>query len=1324
MNRDRNWMAWVVAVAVALGLAAVVAFGLRRESPGAARTEVVVGDPIKVAASPTPVPAAAVANAVPEAPTTESSAHVEPPPQSIRFFGTVCDAADGNPIAGAEIVRCERFLGTFRPAGVAATTGKDGRYEFELDRDSQRHTVHVARAPGYTTMGPAARHLLDTEPGSDSRRLDYELFANAGSIVLVILDESGAPVADALAGGISLRPVSASKLSAPYAAKAYCSLGVSDAAGRVALDGLPLAESFRIPVEKPGFLKTTSDEIAVGAEATVELRRSEASVHGKVLTADDRPVSNAIVRLRPGEAADFDELESAAARAYATSDENGAFAFADLSAGSYVTGFSDKCDSASSPCVEFDLEVGEDREVILRLPPASQVTGRVYDVATGKGVEGALLWGYPIGGTRSLSELNAVPADAVRSGKDGTFRLSVQARFDGDGSIGFRLPDGWVPVDESFPAAIYLQNLAGRDSLVRDLRVEAGVSLSGVVLRADERTPVRDAKVRGRAVDHGPGSTNFSAEATASADGTFSMAVPPGRTIELSTTFGRSHAEQAVAIPPDGEPEAARLVLQEYASVTGCVRAGGKPVEGVMVGCVDDSGRVNWGGFLDRAVTRSNGFYEILAVKAGNVRIGLSPQGAAARNFRMPEPKGVTLAPGERGAVDFDLDWGSVIEGVVTEFDGPPIKDAYVSLGIRDPENGIGEGRFSARSDAEGYYAIGGLDGTEALAYVRVSTAGYFPESRPIASLEESPVNFAMRRNHPIPLLVCAGGESAPVASYSYTITGRGSEGTRWSYSPSEPVEVRSADGRTQLTDVGRGNHRLEVREIASASAATAGTPPRSAMLDFSVDPEVPPAPLVVDLGSGVPVAGRVVATGTGTPVAGARIALLPPRTSLQRSTKFPSSPWTAISDSAGAFAIQAVTPGRYDLGVWTTGFLKAIAVDIPADGLAEELEIAVLLAGELEVRVVVDDDVLFREARAAYEIRPQEPSSPQDRNESMHGTLDFDEQGIARVVGVPVGEMTIEVELPDGRTGSAGFHLSEAVPHSSVHVDLRAEIEVTGMVAINGEPWEGSPKLSLMYRNVALEALGGGRYRMKARAGGYCLAAATPNGVWSLREIRVPGDAPTCVVDVALDLAEVTIIVEPPDGVEIPNGSVSLQWPEMALGCAPWRTGTLRGPSALVEWVVAGEYVARFESSDFLWKGSSEPGEVAANRENVFVVPIERSSQVRQIGSWDTSDMSPGANRISIAASRTGGTGISSFTLVFEQTGGSGSIKLLRATVQQSTGSKTFDLFRTVSPNQPTAVVQPEIDPFALIGDFTLVLEVEKTTDAPCAGSVYIDIR
>ena len=181
----------------------------------------------------------------------------------------------------------------------------------------------------------------------------------------------------------------------------------------------------------------------------------------------------------------------------------------------------------------------------------------------------------------------------------------------------------------------------------------------------------------------------------------------PGAQRSRAGLIGRCLAHR-VTVTAD-HTTAKNVTLPRGAGVTGKITTRtGRPLAGVAV---ELSYRERHSGDFGSATTDSRGHYTVSGLGGGSYRVCLhpssqpmpgAPTGAAGRCLQNK----VTVAVGEvRTGIDATLAAGGAVSGVVTDAEGNPVRDAYVSASGLRGLNAFG----SASTDTAGRYEIAGL---------------------------------------------------------------------------------------------------------------------------------------------------------------------------------------------------------------------------------------------------------------------------------------------------------------------------------------------------------------------------------------------------------------------------------------------------------------------------------------------------------------------------------------------------------------------------------------------------------------------------------------
>jgi len=295
-----------------------------------------------------------------------------------------------------------------------------------------------------------------------------------------------------------------------------------------------------------------------------------------------------------------------------------------------------------------------------------------------------------------------------------------RAYSDSDGYFSFEdLPVGQYQLQaDAAGYAARLSDKLGIDGPPVTLVMTEGTRLSGLVLRASDRSPVSGVRIGLTADDY----RDLKFSATSDVQGKFFMDdVPEGVALVTSDdvryTFDPPQSRVEVRATGNARVE---LLLEDGASVSGWVSDGttGKAIAGVVIEARTPNGRRNW----LSPPTDDEGYYKLAGVPPGPVRVFLG---------RVPVPYGrgvneteqhIELQPGEVvEGLNFEVPSGIMVCGIVVDEQGRPVPGATVSLSAPHPKNGEVLGYRHTDSDASGSFCFVNAD----VAVIPVGRSGF-----------------------------------------------------------------------------------------------------------------------------------------------------------------------------------------------------------------------------------------------------------------------------------------------------------------------------------------------------------------------------------------------------------------------------------------------------------------------------------------------------------------------------------------------------------------------------------------------------------------------
>ena len=342
--------------------------------------------------------------------------------------------------------------------------------------------------------------------------------------------------------------------------------------------------------------------------------------------------------------------------------------------------------------------------------------------------------------------------------------------------------------------------------------VDAGaLTIAGRVVADDGGAPVPGAAVLSNS--QGGLVATYAVQATADADGRFTLAVPPGRYLSVSARAPGF----AIAYRQEVDPTSAVEVrLVKAARVGGRVAtAEGTGVEGLTVQAVTLSR--NGGPAAEAAVSGAGGAYALDDLAPGEAMVvaegkGWATKGADAVRDGGFNPLAITLRPGETTACDVVVVRGATVVGFVRDADGTAVPGAVVRA---EPGGGgrYGYGRGGASSNvAPTAVAATGADGAFTLEGLPVGGSFVIAASvaeRAIARSESvttdaaipAKVEIRLAADRRIEAVVVEEPGGAPVPGVQVRASGAGGPAT-WQ---GAAFALTGTDGKALVGPVGPG---------------------------------------------------------------------------------------------------------------------------------------------------------------------------------------------------------------------------------------------------------------------------------------------------------------------------------------------------------------------------------------------------------------------------------------------------------------------------------------------------------------------------------------
>ena len=309
---------------------------------------------------------------------------------------------------------------------------------------------------------------------------------------------------------------------------------------------------------------------------------------------------------------------------------------------------------------------------------------------------------------------------------------------------------------------------------------------------------------------------------------------------------------------------------------------------------------------------------------------------------------------------------------------------------------------------------------------------------------------------------------------------------------PAAGAEVAATGGEDTVTGLATasGTFSLQVSPRTWALSARQGGQAGRAESAVTVAAGATARGVRIQLGPPSGIHGTVVAAGSGQPVAGAQIAVSPHDSN--------GDSGRAVSDKAGAFAVDGLPPGSYDVAVSAEGFADVSRRGVTVDS-GQQFPLRVELRQNGAVEGVVRDAegrpveaALVRSSAARFggpfPPAPAEARTDGDGAYRLAGVAAGRGYFTALRDGAPLGEMAA-ADVPEGGTAHLDFQLKDegAITGRVLRKDGSPAPPDTTVRALPADNRGMRPEWG------ALPLDASGAYRASLPAGEYALAAQAP---------------------------------------------------------------------------------------------------------------------------------------------------------------------------------------------------------------------------------------
>lgn len=579
--------------------------------------------------------------------------------------------AFGVPLRGARVVATTMPWTLFLSMGPERAGYRGVKSATGVTDESGRVQLGPLPAEEYGVVASAPAHVTEAVDhvvvgGDRTRHVHLEL-PHGVSVSGRVLGSDGSGVEGAVVMGMAL-PAYRASLTAH-----------TEPDGSFVLDGLRKGDYMFVGWQA----KEGSSMVPGIAPGHVDIKlKGTGHVHGRVRYEDGTPAAHGVVR--PFQFGPFQYVYSLVYRL----DADGSFAF-DLPKGTWDCRVQSDEGYVTDQKVE-NLEVGETREVDIRLPKGRVVRGVVMD-QDGNHLEGAEVFvmqgGFPATPSRE---------QYARSDADGRFEVPGL----GTGTVDLHVRHG----DYVETKLHDVQPEPPESAHEHSVRLGHGARLVGHVLDA-----------QGNGVAHEQvnyAQTMFAAHSTfTDPEGAYAFAgVPEGTYMVTTGPFepgARGQSRDGVAVGGGGTVTVDFRYPAAAGKVTGTVTRGGAPVPGAQVTLTDARGPDG----AVRVTADAKGRFEADGLQYGSVRVEAQAPGGATGRLS------TTLAEGA-AAPDVTVDIGTCsVHCRVLDPSGEPVPACWVSVevaggestgwsGVKDTGNTDAQGVFRSRSLEPGRYLV------------------------------------------------------------------------------------------------------------------------------------------------------------------------------------------------------------------------------------------------------------------------------------------------------------------------------------------------------------------------------------------------------------------------------------------------------------------------------------------------------------------------------------------------------------------------------------------------------------------------------------------
>lgn len=850
---------------------------------------------------------------------------LRPRSSTVTIRGTVTHGETGEGIP-------EATLKVFRPSGdrsgasplVEAHGGGDGAFNLVLDRADYPGGIAMVQA-GADGFAPVRREV-SLPLGRSQTEVNFELLP---AVILrgVVLNRQERPIARARVGILVGNSHPQSPMQDPYDAFPVVE---SDENGFFEFEAAPSGKLVMLHARHENYLPGVAEVAAPTADdPRIVLRDGEASVRGRVLDSQGRPLEGAAVETvfrqsGPGwrTTPPFPDLDTQFTR----SDSEGYFEFPAVRAGWQTLVATTDQPGVQSTGNSTLLNRGEEKVVTLKFDAPLTVNGIVVDAGSGEPIQGVQI-AKPNGEFSAPGLMENV--DSVVTGFDGRFTVETFSQVRGGV---FRVPGIHykLPSQYAHDAADWQTHGLRFDRLNsgEEVRIEVTPTLllEGTVFHSDLVTPAagvgvdfRQQIARARGLQLMPDPDVANSQSQTGPDGRFKLRLPPGQRGFLLARGGDGYYSGRYDVPNEGPLEAVEIVLDAFSSISGTITGPqGEPVQGARVTLRQAAGAR---GTAESAESGSDGRYIIDEIYG--TRGFLAVEAPEALALVAPDPRVINIGEGEHlDGQDFQLIDAAPFEGVVVDEEGNPIEGVLLSRRTgrwRNPN------APTVESDADGRFVFTDMDEDARTFTLEARHPGYDDVDMGGVNVDDTPVTVEMRARASVSLTAWQPGGDQ-VVSFEYQFVLERESASRDRRTNVEGRVVKQTDPVSET--LSPGTYRVHVYPLSETGDRTGAY----GFENFEVSQGGGTTNVRVEIGDSVTMSGRVV-DGDDRGLEGVEVRMI-----VRDEARMGGNQWRRVeggnrrsttTDNRGNFKFEYTTPGTLQFEARLEGMVQAEEVEV-----------------------------------------------------------------------------------------------------------------------------------------------------------------------------------------------------------------------------------------------------------------------------------------------------------------------------------------------------------------------------------------------------------